>query len=100
MIGWWAGSPFQFEVGIAHLGFGLLGLAAPFFREEFWVAAVVGNCAWLWGHAGVHINDMLHQQNLVSGHAGAYFYADIFFPLIPLILLSMHLFYAKQKKRV
>lgn len=98
MIGWWSGSPFQFEVGMANLGFGLIGLLSPFFREQFWAATILGNLAWYWGNAVGHIRSMMYQHNFTSGNAGAYFYADIFFPLIPLLLLGMH-FYLKSKKR-
>ncbi|MGA2677329.1 MAG: DUF6790 family protein [Methanobacterium sp.] len=40
-IGWPAGSPFQFEVGIANLSFGILGILCLKFMDNFWTATVI-----------------------------------------------------------
>src|SRR5271170_3571700 len=48
----WQNSPFQYEVGFASLGFGIVGLLA--FRRDFGLrlAAVTGPAFFLWGAAG------------------------------------------------
>jgi len=40
VIGWPPDSPFQYEVGIANLAFGVLGLLCLKIRENFWVATI------------------------------------------------------------
>ena len=41
-IGWLPGSPFQFEIGMANLSYGILGVLAFWFRGRFWDAAIIG----------------------------------------------------------
>jgi hypothetical protein len=55
--------PFQKEVGLASLGFALVGFLA--FRASFdmRLAAVLGPSAFLWGAALVHLNDMMSATN-------------------------------------
>jgi hypothetical protein len=102
MVGWWSGSPFQFEAGMASLSLGLIGALAPLFKEGFWIATIIGNTVWFWGKAISHICYHIEECGFVTGNAGAYFYADVFFPLISLVLLLMHLSMLqtmKKKKR-
>lgn len=53
-IGWATGSPFQFEVAMANLAFGVLGVLSPLFSAPFWLATVIGNVIYFlgcfWGH--------------------------------------------------
>lgn len=83
----WPHSPFQYEVGFASLGFGIVGLLA--FRGSFGlrVASIIGPTCFLWGAAGVHIQDMIRSQNFAPGNAGVVFWTDIFLPAIGLTLL-------------
>ncbi|MGB7307715.1 MAG: DUF6790 family protein, partial [Candidatus Acidiferrales bacterium] len=41
-IGWPAGNPFQYEVAVANLAFGVLGLLCLRFRDGFWTATAIG----------------------------------------------------------
>ncbi len=77
----WEDSPFQFEVGTASLGFGIVGLLA--FRRDFGLrlAAIVGPTMFLWGAAVVHVREMIQNHNFEPGNAGITFWMDIFLPL-------------------
>jgi len=54
-IGWPAGNPFQTEVGIANLAFGVLGLLCARFRGLFWFATAVGHAVFMLGAAAGHV---------------------------------------------
>jgi Family of unknown function (DUF6790) len=48
-IGWMPGSPFQFEVAMANLSYGVLDVLAFFIRKSFMTATVMGYCILLVG---------------------------------------------------
>ena len=54
-IGWPTGNPFQFEVAVANLAVGVLGILCYWFRDQFWLATVIGNVVWQLGDAVGHI---------------------------------------------
>lgn len=70
IIGWPPGSPFQFEVGIANLAFGVLGLLSLKIRENFWVATVIGFSVFYLGAAYGHIINIIETGNMAPGNAG------------------------------
>ena len=53
-IGWPAGNPFQTEVAIANLAIGVLGILCYWFRDQFWLATVIGNAVGC-GSSGVTV---------------------------------------------
>ena len=69
----WEPSPFQYEVGFASLGFGIVGLLA--FRRTlgFRAASVIGPSFFLWGAAGGHVYQMITTHNFPPGNAGVVF---------------------------
>lgn len=83
----WAPSPFQTEVGMASLGFAVVGFLA--FRGSFGlrIAAVVGPACFLLGAAAGHVHQMITAHNFAPGNAGVIFYMDIAIPVIGLVLL-------------
>lgn len=87
IIGWPPGSPFQFEVGIANLAFGVLGLLCLKIRENFWVATVIGFSVFYLGAAYGHIRDIMQTGNMAPGNAGFALYMDILAPIVLIILL-------------
>ncbi len=87
LIGWPPGSPFQFEVAVANLAFGVLGILCQWFRGGFWGATIVGFAVFLEGAAYGHIRDILVAHNYAPGNAGVILYWDILVPLAQLILL-------------
>ncbi len=86
-IGWPAGSPFQFEVGVTNLSFGILGLLCLKFRDNFWTATIIGITIFYWGAAYGHIQDMIYAGNYAPGNAGIVLYIDIIIPIILIVLL-------------
>jgi hypothetical protein len=88
MIGWPSGSPFQFEVAVADLAFGLLGILCIWFRGNFWTAAGVGSSIFFLGAAYGHAKYLLVYKDLAPYNAGPVFYVgDILVPLIVMALV-------------
>ena len=59
----WAVSPFQYEVGMADLTVGVLGVLAFWGDFGFRLAAVVATTIWLWGDAVGHVRQMIVAHN-------------------------------------
>jgi hypothetical protein len=91
-IGWAAGSPFQYEVAVANLAFGILGILCLWFRKGFWAATGIGWSIFVLGAAGVHLRQVHVGQPFAPGNAGATLYFDIFAPLLVLVLLGVRNF--------
>lgn len=86
-IGWQPGSPFQFEVAVANLAFGVLGLLCLKFRDGFWTATIVGYGVFLEGAAYGHVREIVQAGNLAVNNAGPILFIDVLFPLFLLGLL-------------
>jgi hypothetical protein len=86
-IGWPAGSPFQFEVGIANLSYGILGILCLKFRDNFWTATVIAVSIFYLGDAYGHILQIFQFGNYTIGNTGSALYIDIIMPIILIILL-------------
>ncbi len=84
----WANSPFQYEVGYASLGFGIVGLIATWSRLSFRAAAVIGPAFFLWGAAGGHIYQIVTEHNMAPGNAGIMLWSDILLPVVGFLLLG------------
>ena len=94
----WADSPFQLEVGMASLGFAVVGFLAAFRSFDLRLAAIVGPSCFMLGAAGGHIYQMVTAHNFAPGNAGIIFYTDIFLPLIGFALLWLaHHYRAAQE---
>jgi len=89
-IGWPKGNPFQFEVGLARLSYGILGVFATSKGAEWWLAAIVAFSVFMLGAAAGHVVQMVKHRNFAPGNAGAIFYYDI---LVPLFLIALYLLY-------
>ena len=86
LIGW-ADSPFQTEVGLASLGFAVVGFLA--FRGDWQVrlAAIAGPACFLVGAGIGHIYQIVTAHNTAFGNAGAVLYTDFLIPLVGFVLL-------------
>lgn len=93
----WANSPFQYEVGFASLGFGVVGVLA--FRQglAFRAAAITGPAFFTWGAAIGHAYQMAAHHNYAPGNAGLVFWTDIFLPVLAYILLYLQYRMSKQQ---
>jgi hypothetical protein len=85
----WKTSPFQFEVGVADLAFGVTACLAFWRSLEFKAAAVMVSSVALLGDAAGHIRQMLDAHNFAPGNAGLVFYMDIACPLLAVSLLRI-----------
>lgn len=83
----WTSSPFQFEVAMANVGFGLIGVLSFNASYGFRLATVIGNAAWLWGDAIGHLYQQIVHQNYSIGNAGSWFWMDIILPVILIICI-------------
>lgn len=86
-IGWQI-SPFQFEVGIANLAIGVLGILSFRASYGFRLATVIGATLWLWGDAIGHLYQLIKAQNYSIGNAGTWFWMDLIIPLILIICIN------------
>lgn len=85
-IGWPAGSPFQWEVGLAGLVIGVLGVLSAGFDRDFQLAAVIAFAIFYLGAAVGHVRQMIKERNFAPGNAGFIFWYDIAAPLLVIAL--------------
>lgn len=92
----WAVSPFQYEVGIADLTVGILGVLAFWGNFGFRLAAVVAGVVWYWGDAVGHVKEMIVANNYAPGNAGPWFWTDVFVPF--LLIACTYFVWQKQQQ--
>jgi hypothetical protein len=80
-------SPFQYEVGIADLTVGVLGILAFWGNFSFRLAAAIAGIVWYWGDAVGHVRQMIVADNFAPGNAGSWFWTDVLVPLLLVICL-------------
>lgn len=91
-IGWAAGSPFQTEVAVANLSFGITGLLSFWVGGTFRVAAATANGIFLLGCGFIHVRDMLSHGNTSPLNTGAVLWiSDFILPLVLLIFAVLEL---------
>jgi hypothetical protein len=88
-IGWPPGNPFQYEVAVANLAFGILGILCLWFRDGFWTATSIGWSVFILGAAGVHLHQIHIGQLYAPENAGAILYFNILTPVVVLALLGL-----------
>lgn len=99
-IGWPAGNPFQFEVAVANLGYGVAGLMCIAWRGGFrWATAIVTS-VFYWGASIGHIYEMQVNNNHEPGNTGPALYIDIIMPLILFGLLIAEEVYRRRMPQV
>ena len=90
-IGWPSGNPFQLEVAVTNLSFGILGILCIWFRDNFWIATTIGFSVFAFGAAYIHIRDRIKNNNRAPGNAGLPLYSDILKPIVLIVLLIAYL---------
>jgi len=93
----WADSPFQYEVGIADLTVGVLGIIAFWGNFSFRAAAAIAGIVWYGGDAIGHVRQMIVAGNFAPGNAGPWFWTDV---LVPVVLLVCMVVIWKRRKRL
>lgn len=86
----WEPSPFQWEVGLADVSYGVLGVMAGSYGRGFWLATIIAFSIFMLGAAVGHLRQMIVAHNFAPGNAGIYFWFDIIVP-VALILLYVTL---------
>lgn len=88
-IGWPAGNPFQWEVGLAGVLIGVLGiLAGSGFDRQFQFAAVLAFAIFYLGAAVGHVVQIVRKGNREAGNAGFILWYDV---LAPLLVIALYL---------
>ena len=84
----WQPSPFQFEVAVADLAFGVLGILCIWQRRGFWTATGIGYAVFLLGCGFGHLQDMARHGNLAPYNVGPVLWVnDLAIPVVILVLL-------------
>jgi len=87
-IGWPAGNPFQSEVAMANLAFGILGILCVRNRGSFWTATAIGWSIFFFGDGCIHLHQIWTGQRFAPGNAGGILYFDLVMPLLITGLLA------------
>ncbi|MFZ0314672.1 MAG: DUF6790 family protein [Candidatus Korobacteraceae bacterium] len=86
----WLTSPYEYEVGMADLTMGVLGVLCIWFRGNFWLATAIGNAVWFLGDAVGHVRQELEYNNHARNNSGIFLYLEIITPLLMLVLTLYH----------
>ena len=98
-IGWVSG-PFEYEVGIANLAIGALGILCIWFREEMLLATVVAGCIWMFGNMIGHVREMVVYHNYAPMNAGIFMWlANIVCLFILAIYIAYRVSDSREKKK-
>src|ERR1700727_1063152 len=82
----WSTSPYEYEVGMADLTVGVLGVLCLWLRGNFWLATAIANAVWLLGDAVGHVRQMMLNGNHAANNSGIFLIAEIITPLAILVL--------------
>jgi hypothetical protein len=88
----WSTSPYEYEVGMADLTVGVLGILCLWLRGNFWLATAIANAVWLLGDAVGHTRQMVLNGNHAANNSGIFLVTEITMPLVILLLaIYVHL---------
>lgn len=82
----WATRPFQWEVGLANLAYGVLGVTASNFDGDYTLAAIITFSVFLLDAAVGHVRSMIRDHNFAPGNTGYVFWLDILAPVLLIVL--------------
>jgi hypothetical protein len=89
-IGWPKGNPFQFEVGLAGISYGTLGVLASGFGPDWWLATIVAYSIFYLGAAAGHVRQLVLTGNRSPGNFGTVFVFDIAAPIFLIVLYVLY----------
>lgn len=98
MIGWAPGSPFQYEVGVADVALGLVCFLCLFIRGNFWLAAIIAQCTFLFGCMAGHFMNQRTHGNVAEYNIGLKIVVGDF--LLPLIVIALYVVYRRLHRPV
>jgi hypothetical protein len=93
----WSTSPYEYEVGMADLTVGVLGILCLKFRGNFWLATAIANTVWLWGDAVGHVRQMTINNDHAPNNSGIFLIAEF---IVPLVILSLTLYHRRWEVKV
>jgi hypothetical protein len=93
----WSTSPYEYEVGMADLTVGVLGVLCLKFRGNFWLATAIANAVWLLGDAVGHLRQMTLNNNHAANNSGIFLLTEF---IMPLVILSLTLYHRRQEAEV
>ena len=82
----WSTSPYEYEVGMADLTVGVLGVLCVWLRGNFWLATAIANAVWLLGDAVGHLRQIVVQNNHAANNSGIFLAVEFTMPVLILIL--------------
>lgn len=82
----WSTSPYEYEVGMADLTIGVLGILCIWNRGKFWLATAIANAVWLLGDAVGHTRQLLIVGNHAANNSGIFLIAEFVTPVLILAL--------------
>ncbi|MCZ0914258.1 hypothetical protein O0V02_17840 [Gordonia amicalis] len=88
-IGWPSKTPWQWEVGLASLATGVLGVIASGFGDEFTLATIIAFSVFYLGAAVGHVREMVTHRNFKAGNAGPIFFFDVLVPVYLIVLYAV-----------
>jgi hypothetical protein len=86
----WSTSPYEYEVGMADLTVGVLGILCLWLRGNFWLATAIANGVWLLGDAVGHLRQIVLNNNHAANNAGIFLVVEFTMPVLILILALYH----------
>jgi hypothetical protein len=96
LIGWSPNPFFQFELGMANLAFGTLGILCRWIRGQFWEATIISWSVFVLGCFAGHIISYYTTGDISPLNFGSYIWLnDLFIPIFTIGLLI----FARTKKR-
>ncbi len=95
-IGWMT-SPYEYEVGMADLTVGVLGVLCMWFRGNFWLATAIANAVWLLGDAVGHVRQVVENNNHAENNSGLFLYLEF---IVPLVILALTLYVRRKQPAV
>ena len=93
----WQTSPYEYEVGMADLTVGVLGILCLRFRGSFWLATALANAVWLLGDAVGHVRQMTLNNNHAANNSGIFLVTEF---IMPLVILSLALYHRHREGEV
>lgn len=98
-MGFGPGSPFQYEVGIANLAFGVMGIFCVWERGDFWLATAIGYSIFIMGVGIGNVREMVINHNDAPGNSGAILWFHLIFPLLLLSILTLYRYLVHHHKK-
>src|SRR5271166_3443941 len=86
----WSTSPYEYEVGMADLTVGVLGILCLWLRGNFWLATAIANAVWLLGDAVGHLRQIALTNNHAANNSGVFLIVEFTMPVLILVLALYH----------